>query len=918
MRVLVGWELAGAARTGFDQLDLGRATIGDAVWGPHQLLRDLELRLGRSFDAEPEALRVARWAARLATLAPLGRFYSKSFDVDAQGTAAALLGLRDLLIEAGWAGQSIAGGGARLDALAELEQLSHPALPLGACDRLAAVASALAGRLPRLYAELVLIEPLALWSTCWQRIFCALQQAGTQLSMHAVRFRGAHVASDLGRVQAALMNNGTGDVGRLEGDGSFLLLNAETAWEAARATAAILATLAPERAVVIRGGDVSALDNALSVQGLATQGWRSNSAWRAALQVLPLALELAFEPKDPYRILELLTLSVGPFQGFAGRRLAKALSRSPGVGSPAWQEAKVELARGADAYALDRLASAPASGEEQSARLLRRIADWFEQAGADPVVGATKPELLAVIERVRGWIISRLPGSPDDALLLAAARHTGALRSALESDPRLLLSLVEVRRLAESVLLSGTTAELVLERAGRLDYVDAPGNLGVARDVVLWWHFVAGGAAAQALPWRKHELAALSAAGIHFPDPRARLEEQAKGWRRAVLAASQRVILVVPQNGLGMSLTPHPLWDEIVARCGADGPALARVILHARQLLSQSSLALLLPRPPLDELTAAVLPGGHQEWRVPAEYLRPMDHFSSSSLNALLGCPLQWALQYRAGVNAGGHALPALFMLSGTLGHRLVEVLHGQGAFELPDSALQGTAEAALDLLFVREGSVLLRAGMAFERSQLRQQLVHSVLVLARALRAAELRIVAVEKAIEVSWRGVKLVGSIDLLVEASDGTQAIIDMKWGIADYRGLLASGQALQLATYAFATAQEQATQTLTEAGYFSLKQSKLFGLPGTLLPNAEEIAGPTLEQTWQKVEAAVDKAERWVASGRFPVTGLARSVSLLTAIGVPESEQARHFALGRGASCKYCNFEVLCGRRWEGQL
>lgn len=918
MRVLAGWEVAGAALTAFDELDLGRATIGDAVWGPNQLLRDLELRLGRSFDAEPEVLRIARWAARLATLAPLGRFYSKSFDVDALGTASALLRLRDLLIESGWDGHSVAAGGARLDAVAELEQLSHPALPFGTADRLAAVASALAGCRTKLYSELVLVEPRALWSKCWQTVFCLLQQAGTQLSLHAVRFRGAAVDCDLGRVQAALMNNDINEVGGLVGDGSFVLLNAETNWEAARATAAIVATLAPERAVVIRGGEVSALDNALSAQGLATQGWRSNSAWRAALQVLPLALELAFEPKDPYRILELLTLSVGPFQGFAGRRLAKALSRSPGVGSPAWEEAKLELAKSADSLARDGVGSAAASGEEPSARLVKRIADWFEQPGADTVDGATKPELLAVIERVRSWIISRLPGSPDDALLLAAAGHTGALRIALENDPRRLLSLVEVRRLAESVLLSGTTAELVLERAGRLDYVDAPGNLGVARGVVLWWHFVAAGGAAQALPWRRHELVALSAAGIHFPDPRARIEEQAKGWRRAVLAATQQVILVVPQNGLGTSLNPHPLWDEIVARMGADGPALARVTMNARQFLSKSSRALLLPPPPLDELTAAVLPGGYQEWRVPAEYLRPIDHFSPSSLNALLGCPLQWALQYRAGVNAGGHALPPLFMLSGTLGHRLVEVLHGQGAFELSEVALQGAAEAALDLLFIREGSVLLRAGMAFERSQLGQQLVNSVLVLARALRAAELRILAVEKPIEVPWRGVKLVGSIDLLVATKEGVQAIVDMKWGIADYRGLLASGQALQLATYAFATAQEQGAKTLPEAGYFSLKQSRLFGLPGTLLPNAEEIAGPTLGQTWQKVEAAVDKAERWVARGRFPVTGLGRSLPLLTAIGVPEGEHAQHFALDRRASCKYCNFEVLCGRRWEGQL
>ena len=363
MRVLAGWEFGGATLTALDELELGRGAIGDAVWGPNQLLRDLELRLGLSVDDEPEALRVARWAARVAVLAPLGRFYSASFDVDALGTASALLRLRDLLIEAGWAGRVVSAGGPRLDAIAELEQLGHPALPPGAVDRLAAVARALAGCRTKIYSELRLAEPPAFWSACWQTVFHRLEQAGTRVSLHTASFPGARVDTDLGRVQAALKREGTLGLGALQGDGSFVLLNAETAWEAGRATAAVLATLPLERTVVIRGGDVSALDNALAAHGLPTQGWRSNSPWRAALQVLPLALELAFEPKDPYRVLELLTLPVGPFQGSAGRRLAKALARPPGIGSPAWEEAKLELGKIIDAYAEQRMPSAAASGE---------------------------------------------------------------------------------------------------------------------------------------------------------------------------------------------------------------------------------------------------------------------------------------------------------------------------------------------------------------------------------------------------------------------------------------------------------------------------------------------------------------------------------------------------------------------------
>ncbi|MEO6602833.1 MAG: hypothetical protein ABIQ16_23315, partial [Polyangiaceae bacterium] len=534
MRVLLGQEFGGTTLTALDELERGRGVIGDVVWGPKQLLRDLELRFGLGAGAEPEALRVARWAARVATLAPLGRFYSRSFELDALGTASALLRLRDSLVDAEWNGQAILGGGRRLDALAELEGVSDPVLPIGAADRLAAVHEALVRCPVCVYTELIVAEPADLWSRRWQAVFRELERAGTHLSRDGINLRGASADSDLRRVQAAL--NGAAALNPIEltGDGSFVVLSAETSWEAASATAAILATLERKRAVVIRGGDTSALDNALAVHGLPTQGWHSSSPWRAALQVLPLALELAFEPKDPYRVLELLTLPVGPFLGLAGRHLARALAESPGIGSPLWEGTKLELAKVVDSYATRKPSGEHGNGEDDRGdRLLRRIAEWFEQSGADAVTGASKADLQAVIERVRAWLISRLPGAPDDATLLAAVGHASALRAALDSDPRSTLNLVEVQRLAESILAAGTQVELIEERAGRIDHVDSQGGLRVSRDVVVWWHFANGNPSAAGLPWRRQELAALSAAGIQFPEPRARLENQAASWRRA-------------------------------------------------------------------------------------------------------------------------------------------------------------------------------------------------------------------------------------------------------------------------------------------------------------------------------------------------------------------------------------------------
>jgi RecB family exonuclease len=900
MRILAGLQLGGATLTALDDLGVGHGVIGDAVWGPAELLRDLELRLGLSTEEESDALRVARWAGRMDQLAPAGRFYTRSFGMDPLGTARAVLTLRDLLVGAGWRGQEIAGGGPRLDGIRELENL-HAAtpLPIGVADRVAAVARAAASTRVRYYSELRLAESRELWPSTWQLVFMALEHVGTRVSRDAVSLTGASADSDLGRIQAALKSDAAVTPTELRGDGSFVRLVAETSWEAARATAAVLAGLPPEHSVVIRELDESALDNALSVQNLCTQGWRSQSPWRAALQVLPLALELAFEPKDPYRILELLTLPVGPFQGMVGHALARALADSPGIGSPEWERTKTDLAK----------------RPEQSVAL-GRVGEWLEQRGSEAIAGAPKADVLAVVARVRAWVLTRIKSAPDDETLLAAARQAGALLDALDGDPRTTFNLVEARRVAESILASGTTVKLEEERAGRVDHVKSAGGLILPRDVVVWWSFVEDESGHRPLPWRQKELVALEAARLRFPDPRARLRERAHGWRRAILAATRRVILVSPRSSAGKTLRPHPLWDEVIARTRADAAAISRLSVSASDLLARPSTQSLLGSPELDAVDILALPGGHPEWVLPGGHAEPFGHVSATSLNALLGCPLQWVLRYRAGIRTGGHALPPLFLLNGTLGHRLVEKLHAQGAFDLDGAELERRANAELDELIVREGAVLLRSGMGFERSQLRSQLVRSMLELSRLLRAAGLRIIAVEKPIDVAWRDTKLVGQIDLLVSTADGVQAIIDVKWGSSSYRKLLSSGRALQLAAYAFAYSTERGDRQAPDAAYFSLKKSRMLGLPSRLWLDGERIDGPSLEETWRRVERSVAVAEGVIQKGMFPVAGVRRALPLLSAFEIPENDQKSHFALEPDEVCKYCNFQSLCGRRWEG--
>lgn len=905
MRVVAGLELGGATLGACDDLARRSAWIGDVVWSPQQLLGDLELRLGLSAEAEPRALRVASWQARLAALASEGRFYSSSFALDALGTADALLALRDSLVAAGWDGQEVPGAGVRIAALAELERHPAPALPPGYGDRLRCVEQALSVSAHRGYDELLLVEPARHWPLRWQRIFDALERTGTRIAAETSELPGASGDSDLRRIQIALEPGSDKTPSLIEGDGSFVLLTADTSWEAARATAAILGELEAEHTVVIRQGDGSALDHALATQGLPTQGHRATSLWRAALQILPLALELTFEPKDPYRVLELLSAPGGPFQGRAGRRLSRALARSPGIGSPDWEQAKVSLATVGGAGASGVTPDAAAS------ELGQRIAEWLEGPTADPIAGASKEMLRGVVDRAHAWLLSRIAASPQDGALLAAASAATAFRAALEREPRATLDLLAVRKLSTMTLGAGGADRLLREQSGRVDHVDRASALAVPRKNVIWWFFAGANRQPARVPWRSHELRALNAIGVRFPDSRARLLERARQRRRALRCATERVILVAPRACARDRLALDPLWDEIRAAARLDEAACHRVTLEARRLLESSGEPLLRP-PPRIRRPRAPLPGGHLEWNIGSPVRGGARRFSATSLGALLACPLRWVLSYAAQLKSARQALPPLHRLAGTLGHRLVEVLHQRGNFDEPEALLEANARSTLDGLIPREGALLLRPGMSFEREQVTTQLVRAVVELARSLRSARLRIVAVEHPVQMPWRAGELGGRIDVLVEAADGSQHILDLKWGVSSYRKALEQGRALQLAVY---TALHAGRERQTEAAFFSLRQGELIGLRSSSLPIHQRVTGRSLSETWSAAERTANAAEAIVAQGHVAVSGLGRSLPLVEALGIEPSERHAHFAVHRESICEYCELDVLCGRRWE---
>jgi hypothetical protein len=940
LELLCGLSLDGARLTEVEDLDVGQAIVGCGVFGPSGLLRDLELRLGLVHLGASHSVRVARWSARLAALAPLGRFYSRSYDVDAWGTASELLRMRDLLVDAGWDGTAPHKDGDRVSQLSEVETHGDTPLPPGVGDRLRSVAGALdAGGSPG-YMRIRTVEPVALWSHHWQKVFLKLMEGGCRVEPVEVIQSQAPATSDLGRMQRHLISGG--DFVTPAGDGTLVFLRGETVWETAHATAGLLRAWQGEqerRAVVIRSGDALPLDLALARAGLPTQGIFSPSRLRPLLQVLPLTLELAFEPKDPYRILELLALPQGPFQGIVADQLADALAEMPGLGSEAWQKAKAKAADlirtgilSKDRPAGTKPAETDAEATSAIEKAMRKVANWIEAPG-HPQAAAPRDALLAVVERVKKWLQGQIigtrkdasienegdPADHDESLLQIAYGHAAALAETLTADPRTTLGLVQVRQLVEAVVGSGGTLQLRDEEAGRIDHVDSAAAILRPRGTVLWWGCTSAAAEApRPLPFSRAEHTALAAVGVHLGDARAEMAETAAAWRRAALAASDRFVLVAPRFERGEAVAVHPFWDELSARMGGKRHVLSRVNLGAQDVLHGKS--------PLtgfavdtEDKAETSLPASRPEWLLPAKHLGRGDRASASSIETLLGCPLRWTLHYRAGLRSGSMVtLPEDHRLYGTLGHRLVELLHQGGAFKLKSAALHARTLATLDDILPREGATLLLPGRRGELAQLRQQLATAVLRLADLLHRSQLEIVEVEKEERIDWQGRELEGHLDVLLRNQANEDVVLDLKWGRTTYVDKLRNGTSVQLAVYAYLRKRPTGAKgkAFPAVAYFSLSRGICLATDNKTFDGTQVFPGDDAEGTWKRTEVTLKLIEAQLDKGRVPVAGVSDAPPVVQACG-GDGNSPKHLLLAPDAACQYCEFDPICGRRWEAQ-
>lgn len=790
--------------------------LGHQTIGPLGLLTTLETQLGLLQDHPSQSERIVQYRDCLKRCDHPDRFYHRSFATDELGTAETLLSWRDLWHLHGWAGVLDQAASRRLRDMGEVEQLAVETVAPSLGERLGLVMKSIRVRHPAI-EQVVLVDPLAAFPYRWREVLALLPVKDESLL-------AAQGAGFLGELQTSLLRAHAGEATEplaWRDDGSLTVAQAETRFLSGRWLADQLANSVMDT-LMVAGSDAALFDGLLAASDQPRQGFRESSAFRPTLQVLPLALELVWEPLNFYALLQFLSHSVSPVPGFARFKLAGIVADRPGIGGEAWRDA---LAKIAEHYG------------DKAAQVSESIQRWVENPRYSQDAGAPVSALLQRVRWLEDFFRVRLADA-DRARRIAFNAGFAQTRACAEALEALLSQGVatlrprQLQKLVAQATARGSENPLWVAEVDACPAVSEPGAALDAFDRVIWWQMGMPPMPAS-LPWSHAEIVQLAEAGVHLPDQAQELEHAARAWLKPILAARKQLILVLPPKGAEV----HPVWLMIEALVeGVPIRPLEALLTDAEQGATA--------------VHHAPLPAKRRWWTLPAGSLPARKGRDSySSLELLLFNPYHWVLKYPAALKTSRIlALGQDFRLLGNLAHGLVERFFTlTDALHLDDAAFAAWFGPAFEGIVAEEGATLLMPGRRSDLENFRLQLRNALEQLRHQFGRAGVVKVTAEMELDGQFAGGALGGYADLVLTREDGVQAVVDMKWAGNKFADVLKENRHLQLAIYAELL--HQKSGAWPQVGYFVLSRGHLLMTDDHFFPEARLVRKTTDENTAQ---------------------------------------------------------------------
>ena len=893
----------------------GGASTGELQLGPAGMLSLLETQLGLTGLTFHPAARTDQYLRRLEAADQAGAWFHASLDADGWSTAKQMLAWRDELIEAGWEGQAEASDSPRLQALAELERSDLPLAP-GREDRLRDVLRHIE-RLPSgAIVDIRLVEPLELLSLIWQSVFGQLEDTGVMIELVA-GMHDAERSSNLASVQLMLSDDPQ-SAKISDDDDSLILVKAADEWEAAENLALWLGSEAGanQEVTIICGADTDVLDLALQRHGLPQLGDSDASHWRASLQVLPLVLANAWNPVDVQRLVELISLPMTPIPYYAARWLFRALGQEPGVGGGAWNSALNRIAVEHEEIAQKK---GKADAKEEAATFVSQLDALLATDRYSPETGIPEDKLKARCQWVIEWLAWRIDSEPMMAEAVSHAREMQKLATGKGS-----ISRVALERMLDSVIGTGAVAPDRFEQVAPWLVVDHPGAIMQPSRTVIWWGFTEP-PAKSSVYWSESERQSLQRFGLELEVSKTYRAREARAWRQGFGSAEEHLLLFSPAQMQGEPVYRHPFWDEIhnvAVKAHPDRSedvVMASLVRECSALHESGSWRLAGRTTSLEkveQVERAAIAAMHD---IPRDTLVPPARLSYSQMTAMLGCPMNWALKYHAGLKVPDTlSIPTGNQMIGSFCHRIIEELYSESGRQWTPEDAQAKALELYDSLVGSMASELLLDGKELDNMRYRAAMGNAVKQLVAAIDRYGLAVEKAEGKLEGDLEGIPFMGFADLLLRDQGGHPFVLDLKWSAASryYKEQVNEGSALQLATYAWMMRTADA-ERWPDSGYFLLAAGELIS-DSALLRDEALVSDYSLLETWGRGVEHWKARFRDVNSGSLEAAGVTERL-LSEELGLNERQARSNIKnkcdeqnlLYQRPPCAFCDFSSLCG-------
>lgn len=786
-----------------DELFLKQPLLGGTYYmGANRLLRLLEMQLGfQGYPSDNEHLRIEQYRQAITQHLSVypNTFYSVSFWADQLATATDLLSRRDELKLAGWRFDAPSPVPERLQVLAELEQKIELAATVsekpsekiimahGFADRFTQVLNALPNRKLTIQ-KIHLVEPLHILPIHFQRLFEAMQQTGIAINtIPEPSFRGA---SDLNTFQAALQDEIKPSKQIPKADGSLIILQSKRETDAATYIAKLLRRNPSLQPLILSVEKNRTLDNAFSQDGLPSMGILSASSARPMLQIIKLAPAFLWEPIDPYKIMEFVTLKVKPLEEELANRIARQLAETPGIGGERW------LAMIRNYFEeLEAKASSDKNIDLDGVRDQYRF--WFRRTRYN--ISDTVPiqNIAEIYQYLSYWAFKQFEenGSRNQSLLVLS-EQARRIKELLETLPEAALSYLELERIIRTIYESSPVL-FKAQEVGFYNFIHHTSSFIAPVRQLLWWNFVQMESSHFFSRWYADERTYLAQFSVRLETPQ---DENARLiWQRRqpIVHAEEQVILVMPERIVGKEAQYHPLFSDLQATF----KHLDRITIHIDQPEHPSSFSTNLELPHFVHLVPRAL--GNPKPFIHLESLNDYlvkDYETYTSLDALLYYPYQWVFRYKTRlIKSSILSVVKDRTLLGNLAHRFFEQLLKQDVTQWNKAQVEQWIDEQSKRMFTQEGASLLMYGREPEKVNFLNRLKYAAWSLISILQNNNWQVQDTEMDVVGKFLDLEIRAKADLVLKRGKEV-AIVDLKWrGISHRESMIRNQEDLQLALY-----------------------------------------------------------------------------------------------------------------------